>query len=217
MIHQRFMGPWQGAVMPRSPLIALALLAVAAPTAAQEAPPAASSTAGKPALLAADARKLAYDAGEIAKAADGAFGEASEAVGKVIERVFADLGEPNAYIVGREGAGAIVVGLRYGRGELHHKVEGTRTVHWTGPSIGPDFGGDGSRTFTLVYNLQDSNELFQRFPAVEGRAYLIGGVSANYHQRGDIILVPIRLGGGWRLGANVGYLKYTKEGRVFPF
>lgn len=208
--------------MNHRPIAAILLMALlAAPLSAQEQPAPAAAPQEQPApadpSLMADARQLAYDAGEIAKAADGAFGEASEAVGRIIERVFADLGEPNAYIVGREGAGALVVGLRYGKGELHHKVEGTRTVHWTGPSIGPDVGGDGSRTFTLVYNLHDSNELFQRFPAVEGRAYLIGGVSANYHQRGDVILVPIRLGGGWRLGANVGYLKYSREGRVFPF
>jgi hypothetical protein len=155
--------------------------------------------------------------GEIITAADSAFGEASEAVAKVVEKVFADLGKPNAYIVGREGSGALIVGLRYGQGQLHSKVEGERTVHWTGPSLGPDIGGDASRSFTLVYNLYDTEEIFQRFPAVEGRAYLIGGVSANYHQHGDIILVPIRLGAGWRLGANVGYLKYSKETRIFPF
>jgi hypothetical protein len=167
--------------------------------------------------LANDAKAAAYEMGEIAKAADGAFGEASAEVGKVIEKVFADLGQPNAYIVGREGGGALIVGLRYGQGVLHSKIEGERTVYWTGPSIGPDVGGDASRSFVLVYNLHDSEELFQRFPAIEGKAYLIGGVSANYHQRGDIILVPIRLGAGWRLGANVGYLKYSKEGRVIPF
>jgi hypothetical protein len=196
----------------------LALVLVAGPAVAQEAaptapPPAADS--GSP--LVRDARDAAYEMGEIVQAADGAFGEASEAVGQMIARVFADLGRPNAYIVGREGGGALVVGLRYGKGELYHKVEGTRTVHWTGPSIGPDVGGDASRTFTLVYNLNDTEQLFRRFPAVEGRAYLIGGVSANYHQNGDMVLVPIRLGAGWRLGANVGYLKYSREGRVFPF
>lgn len=208
------MGVCHGAPMIRTTLVTAvaSLLALAAHAQEAATPPPAEGNS-----LASDARALAYDAGEIAKAADGAFGEASEAVGKVIERVFADLGQPNAYIVGREGSGALVVGLRYGKGELHHKIEGTRTVYWTGPSVGPDVGGDGSRTFTLVYNLHDTDELFQRFPAIEGRAYLIGGVSANYHQRGDIILVPIRLGGGWRLGANVGYLKYSKDGRVFPF
>lgn len=167
--------------------------------------------------LANDAKAAAYEMGEIAQAADGAFGEASQGVAKVIEKVFADLGKPNAYIVGREGGGALIVGLRYGKGTLHSKVEGAQTVHWTGPSIGPDVGGDASRSFVLVYNLHDTNDIFQRFPAVEGKAYLIGGVSANYHQRGDIILVPIRLGAGWRLGANVGYLKYSREGRVLPF
>jgi hypothetical protein len=189
------------------PILLAALLIVAAPRAAL----------AQNESLGSDARAAAYEMGEIAQAADGAFGEASEAVGKVIEKVFADLGKPNAYIVGREGGGALVVGLRYGKGTLHSKVEGERTVHWTGPSIGPDVGGDASRSFVLVYNLHDTEELFRRYPAVEGKAYLIGGVSANYHQRGDVVLVPIRLGAGWRLGANVGYLKYSREGRVLPF
>lgn len=202
-------------IMKPLPFLALALFAFQAQAQAQ---PQEAAAAPPPAgQQRSDVAQAAYDAGEIAKAADGAFGEASEAVAKVIERVFADLGQPNAYIIGREGSGAVVVGLRYGKGELHHKVEGTRTVYWTGPSVGFDVGGDASRTFTLVYNLHDTNDMFRRYPAVEGKAYLIGGVSANYHQRGDVILVPIRLGAGWRLGANVGYLKYSREGRVLPF
>lgn len=175
------------------------------------------SAAAAQASFSSDAKAAGYEMAEIATAADGAFGEASEAAAKMIEKVFSDLGKPNAYIVGREGGGALIVGLRYGKGVLHSKVEGERTVHWTGPSIGPDVGGDASRSFVLVYNLHDTDDIFQRFPAVEGKAYLIGGVSANYHQRGDIVLVPIRLGAGWRLGANVGYLKYTREGRILPF
>lgn len=175
-----------------------------------------------PVLAAAGAPKsdipaAAYEAGEIVAAADKAFGTASEDVAKLIERVFADLGKPNGYIVGREGGGALLVGLRYGKGTLYSKVEGQRTVHWTGPSFGPDVGGDASRSFVLVYNLHDAEDLFRRYPAVEGKAYLVGGVSANYHRRDDVILVPIRLGAGWRLGANVGYLKYTKEGSILPF
>lgn len=184
-----------------------ALLIVATPTVAL----AQNETLGE------DAKAAAYEMGEIVEAADGAFGEASKEVAKVIEKVFADLGQPNGYIVGREGSGAFIVGLRYGKGVLHSKVEGERTVHWTGPSIGPDVGGDASRSFVLVYNLNDTEELFRRYPAVEGKAYLIGGVSANYHQRDNVVLVPIRLGAGWRLGANVGYLKYSKEGRIIPF
>jgi hypothetical protein len=176
-----------------------------------------SAVAAQNETLGEDAKAAAYEMGEIVEAADGAFGEASEGVAKVIEKVFADLGKPNGYIVGREGSGAFIVGLRYGKGILHSKVEGERTVHWTGPSIGPDVGGDASRSFVLVYNLNDTEDLFRRYPAVEGKAYLVGGVSANYHQRDDVVLVPIRLGAGWRLGANVGYLKYSKEGRIIPF
>jgi hypothetical protein len=198
----------------------------AAPPAAVDATPAPPATPVPPATSAApksdgslkgDAQAAVYEIGEITAAADGAFGEATEGVAMVIEKIFADLGKPNAYIVGREGGGAVVVGLRYGRGKLFSKVEGEREVFWTGPSIGPDIGGDASRSFVLVYNLHDTDEIFQRFPAVEGKAYLIGGVSANYHQRGNIVLVPVRLGAGWRLGANVGYIKYSREGRIIPF
>jgi len=209
---------------------ALLSAALAPAVAAQEAPPPAAAAqvpaaAATPAPVApksdgtlkGDAEAAVYEIGEITAAADGAFGEATEGVAMVIEKIFADLGKPNGYIVGREGSGAFVVGLRYGRGKLFSRIEGEREVFWTGPSIGPDVGGDASRSFVLVYNLHDTEELFQRFPAVEGKAYLVGGVSANYHQRGDIVLVPIRLGAGWRLGANVGYLKYTREGRVIPF
>ena len=185
-------------------------LAFAAPAFAQTAAPPAEQRQ-------LDPRAGTYDLKEMVTAADGALGQASESVATVVEKVFADLGQPNAYIVGREGGGAMIFGLRYGGGTLYSKVEGEREVHWTGPSIGPDMGGDASRTFTLVYNLNDTEDLFNRYPAVEGKAYLIGGVSANYHQRGNVVLVPIRLGAGVRLGANVGYLKYSKETRVFPF
>lgn len=206
----------------------LAALLVAAPAAAlaQEVPAANAAPAAAPAAavppksdgsLRGDAKAAAFEMAEITAAADGAFGEATEGVAMVIEKIFADLGKPNAYIVGREGGGAVIIGLRYGRGKLFSKVEGEREVFWTGPSIGPDVGGDASRSFVLVYNLHDTEEIFQRFAAVEGKAYLIGGVSANYHQRGDIVLVPIRLGAGWRLGANVGYIRYTREGRLLPF
>lgn len=188
-----------------------------APAAAQAQAPAGAAATAAEAGAAADSASATYEMGEILAAADGAFGEASESVAMVVERVFADLGKPNAYIVGREGSGALVIGLRYGRGKLFHKIEGERVVHWTGPSIGPDVGGDASRAFALVYNLNDTEDLFRRFPAVEGKAYLIGGVSANYHRRDGVTIVPIRLGAGWRLGANVGYLKYSKEGRIIPF
>ncbi len=219
MIQLQFMGLWHPSPMTIRLLSALLLAATPLPALAQEAetPPAKASAPKSDGSFKGDAEAAVFEIGEISAAADGAFGEATEEVGMVIQKIFADLGKPNAYIVGREGGGALIVGLRYGRGKLFSKVEGERDIFWTGPSIGPDIGGDASRSFVLVYNLHDSDEIFQRFPAVEGKAYLIGGVSANYHQRGDIVLVPVRLGAGWRLGANVGYIKYSREGRVIPF
>lgn len=158
-----------------------------------------------------------YDQESVLAAASGAFGKGAEEVGKVIEKIFADHGRPNGYIVGTEGGGAFIVGLRYGNGTLYHKVEGEQPIHWTGPSLGPDVGGDVSRTFTLIYHLYDTNDLYKRFPSVEGKVYLIGGFTVSYHQRDNVIVVPVRLGAGWRLGANLGYINFTKKRHYLPF
>jgi hypothetical protein len=96
-------------------------------------------------------------------------------------------------------------------------VEGERPVYWTGPSLGFDVGANGAKTFVLVYNLYDSEELFRRFPAAEGNVYVIGGFTASYLRRGDVVLIPIRLGVGWRLGANIGYMKFSKKSKILPF
>ncbi len=158
-----------------------------------------------------------YDKDTVIKSAEGVFGKGAEGVGKVVEKIFADLGRPTAYIVGQEAGGAFIGGLRYGDGILYHKVEGEQKIHWTGPSVGFDIGGDASKSFTLVYALNDTQDILQRFPAVEGKVYFIGGFSVNYHQRGNVILAPIRLGAGWRLGVNIGYLHYTKDRTYNPF
>jgi hypothetical protein len=158
-----------------------------------------------------------YDQKSVIGAAEGVFGKGTEGLGKVVERVFKDLGRPNAYISGREIGGAVIVGLRYGDGTLYHKVEGEQKVHWTGPSVGFDLGGDASKSFVLVYNLADTQDIFKRYPAIEGKVYFIGGFSVNYHQNGNVILVPVRLGAGWRLAANIGYIHYTKDRTYFPF
>ena len=158
-----------------------------------------------------------YDQETVLDEAKGFFGEGAEGLGKVIEKIFADLGRPNGYIMGDEAAGAFVVGLRYGNGELVHKIEGRRKVHWTGPSVGFDVGGNASRVFTLVYNLYDTEDLYRRYPEIEGTFYFIGGFGVNYQQRGDVILAPIRLGVGLRAGANVGWVKYSKKRRILPF
>ena len=197
-------------------LLSVLLLAAARPAGAQEAPPPPdlpTAVTATPATPPADA----YEEKDVIAAAEGVFGKGAEGAAKLIEKAFKDLGRPNAYIVGREASGAFVVGLRYGSGTLFSKIEGQMPVYWTGPSVGFDVGGDGSRVFTLVYHLDDSADLFRRYPAAEGKAYLIGGFTATYNQRDRVILVPIKLGVGWRLGVNAGWLNYTRESRLAPF
>jgi hypothetical protein len=165
----------------------------------------------------ASADQATYQEDDLIGAAEGVFGKGAEGLGKLIEDILKKQGRPNGYIVGREGGGAFVVGLRYGSGTLNHKVEGQKPVYWTGPSVGLDAGANAGSTFVLVYNLYDSEDLYRRYPAGEGAAYLLGGFNASYLRRGDIVLIPIRVGGGLRLGANVGYMKFSKKQRWLPF
>jgi hypothetical protein len=158
-----------------------------------------------------------YRKDDLIGAAEGVFGQGAQGLASMIEDLLKKQGEPNAYIVGREGSGAIGIGLRYGSGTLHHKVEGTRPVYWTGPSIGFDAGLNASNAFVLVYNLYDSEELFKRFPAGEGQAYLVGGFHVSYMRRGDVVLIPVRMGAGVRLGINAGYMKFSHEQNWLPF
>ena len=164
-----------------------------------------------------NATEQTYSKSEIAQAMEGFFAEASEVVASAVERTFNRYGRPNGYIQGEEGSAAFFVGLRYGYGTLHLKSGRTRVVYWQGPSVGWDVGGNASKVFTLVYNLHDIERLYQRFPGVEGSVYVIGGLSVNAQRSQDITLVPIRSGVGLRLGANVGYLQYTKEKGINPF
>lgn len=150
-------------------------------------------------------------------AAEGVFGKGSRGLAQMIEDVLRKQGEPNGYIVGREGGGALIVGLRYGSGTLYHKVEGQRPVYWTGPSIGLDAGANAGNAFVLVYNLYDTQDLFHRFGAGEGQAYLVGGFNVSYLRRGNIVLVPVRMGAGLRLGINAGYMKFSTKQKWLPF
>lgn len=158
-----------------------------------------------------------YDKENVMNAASEFFGGGSEALASVIEKAFNDLGRPNGYIIGTEVSAALIVGARYGDGTLSHKIEGDKRIYWKGPSIGIDVGANGSRVFALVYNLHDTEELFQRFPAVEGSIYYVAGVGMNYQQVDDIIIAPIRVGVGLRAGINLGYLHFTKERSWNPF
>lgn len=179
---------------------------------AAQAPEVADARPGVPA-----AGADTYGEDDLIGAAEGVFGKGAEGLAKLIEDLLRKQGEPNGYIVGREAGGAFIVGARYGSGTLHHKVEGTRKVYWTGPSIGFDAGANAGNTFVLVYNLFDTEDLYERFPAGEGQAYLVGGLTASYLRKGDIVLIPIRVGAGLRLGVNAGYMKFSKKQRWLPF
>ncbi|TGY89364.1 DUF1134 domain-containing protein [Marinicauda algicola] len=159
-----------------------------------------------------------YSRDEIVEATSDFFGVTAEAAASALERVFSDLGRPVGYIAGEEVSGAAGVGLRYGEGYLTLKGQpGSQKVYWTGPSIGFDAGGNASRVFTLVYNLNDVDRLYQRFPGVDGSAYFVAGMGVNYQRADDITLAPIRSGVGLRAGANVGYLAYSRERNWLPF
>lgn len=165
----------------------------------------------------ASADGTTYKEDDLIGAAEGLFGKGAEGLARLIQDILAKQGEPNAYIVGREGGGAFVLGVRYGSGTLFHKVEGQRPVYWTGPSIGFDAGANAGNTFVLVYNLYDTEELYERYPSGEGQAYLIGGFNASYLRKGDTVLIPIRVGAGLRLGVNAGYMRFSKQQRWLPF
>lgn len=174
-------------------------------------------TSADPAVAAAGDGSTTYKQDDLIGAAEGVFGKGAKGLAGLIEDLLKKQGEPNGYIVGREGGGAVGVGLRYGSGTLHHKVEGKRPVYWTGPSIGFDAGANAGNAFVLVYNLYDSQDLYHRFGSGEGQAYFVGGFNVSYLRRGDVVLIPVRMGAGLRLGANIGYMKFSEKQRWVPF
>ncbi len=158
-----------------------------------------------------------YSQNEILQAGHSFFGSVSKGLASVVEYAFQKSGRPNGYILGEDAGGAFIAGLRYGEGTLYTKDAGVHKVYWQGPSIGYDFGGEGSRTMVLVYNLRDPFQIYNRYAGVQGSAYFVGGVGIQYQTHGNVTLAPIRAGVGLRLGANVGYLKYTRSPTWNPF
>jgi hypothetical protein len=158
-----------------------------------------------------------YSMQEVIDAGHGFFGSTSGAIATAIENVFAKHGMPNGYILGEEGGGAFIGGLRYGEGTLATKNAGDHKVYWQGPSIGWDYGVDGNRTMMLVYNLPDVDTVYKRYFGVSGSAYVIGGVGVTALTNQGVNIIPIRTGIGARLGVNVGYLKMTRLPKVNPF
>ncbi|WP_415926943.1 DUF1134 domain-containing protein [Mesorhizobium argentiipisi] len=162
-------------------------------------------------------RAQQYTAQEIVDSGHKFFGETSGGLATVVEKIFASYGLPNGYLLGEEGSGALIGGLTYGEGTLYTKNAGDHKVFWQGPSLGWDFGGEGSRVMMLVYNLDDISSLYNRFGGVAGSAYVIAGVGFNVLQSNRVLLVPIRTGVGARLGVNLGYLKLTERPTWNPF
>ena len=169
------------------------------------------------AFSATASRAEQYSAQEIVDAGHTFFGETSGGLATLVEKAFSAYGLPNGYVLGEEGSGAIVGGLTYGEGTLYTKNAGDHKVFWQGPSLGWDFGGEGSRVMMLVYNLDDVSNLYNRFGGVAGSAYVVAGVGFNVLQNNRVLLVPIRTGVGARLGVNLGYLKLTQRPTWNPF
>ena len=190
----------------------------AAPAAAQTTPPpppaGVGPAPGPPPQRPSNDR---FSAGEVIDAGHHFFGGVSRGLASLIEKAGSQWGQPNGYILGEEAGGAFVGGLRYGDGTLYTKNAGDVRVYWQGPTLGFDAGADGARTMMLVYNLPRTEAIFERFGGIAGSAYFIGGLGMTALTSNDIVVVPIRSGVGLRLGANLGYLKFTPQPTWNPF
>ena len=171
-----------------------------------------AQSSGKP-----DPAQKTFTTRELIDSGHQFFGTISRGLAQAIEEATKRWGQPNGYILGQEAGGAFFGGLRYGEGTLYTRNAGDRKVFWQGPSLGFDFGGDGSRTMMLVYKLPTTDALFQRFGGIDGSAYVVGGFSMTALIADDIVIVPISSGVGARLGINIGYLKFTPESTWNPF
>jgi hypothetical protein len=158
-----------------------------------------------------------YSSIEVIDAGHRFFGTVSRGLAQIVEKAGSQWGLPNGYVLGQEAGGAMVAGLRYGEGILYTKNAGDLRVYWQGPSLGFDFGGDGARTMMLVYSLPATDAIYQRFVGIDGSAYFVGGLGMTALTFNNVVVVPIRSGIGLRLGANVGYLKFTPTATWNPF
>jgi hypothetical protein len=158
-----------------------------------------------------------YSSNEVLDAGHKFFGSVSRGLAQIVEKAGSQWGLPNGYVLGQEAGGAVVAGLRYGEGVLYTKNAGDLRVFWQGPSVGFDFGGDGARTMMLIYSLPATEAIYQRFVGIDGSAYFVGGLGMTALTASNVVVVPIRTGVGLRLGANIGYLKFTPTATWNPF
>jgi len=199
----------------RRKLVLIACLAVA--SAALAAWPARAQPAPAPPPAPGQAQVPTYSSNEVVDAGHRFFGTVSRGLAQIVERAGSQFGLPNGYILGQEGGGAFIGGLRFGEGTLYTKNAGDLRVFWQGPTVGWDFGGEGARTMMLVYGLPATDAIYQRFVGVDGSAYVVGGLGMTVLTFNNVVVVPIRSGLGLRLGANVGYLKFTDRPTWNPF
>jgi hypothetical protein len=195
----------------------LGLTAETAAAQTAEPPPPPSSVGPAPPPPPQPPASNQFSPNEIIDAGHHFFGGVSRGLASLVEKAGSQWGQPNGYILGEEASGAFVGGLRYGDGTLYTKNAGDVRVYWQGPSLGFDAGADGARTMMLVYNLPRTDAIFERFGGVAGSAYFIGGLGMTALTASDIVVVPIRTGVGLRLGANLGYLKFTSHPTWNPF
>jgi len=200
-------------------ILCAAALALGTPALAQTSGPTTDDmmTSSNAAPIAKKANPDGFTQQEIIDAAGNFFGKTSGSVGQAVERVFQDQGSPVGYIQGDEYAAAIGVGVRYGQGTLVMKDGQERKIFWQGPSIGLDTGGNASKVFTLVYNLENPDGIYRRYPGVEGAAFFIAGIAVTYQRAEGVTLAPMRTGIGFRAGVNAGYTAYSKRRRALPF
>ena len=195
-------------------VLVLASVASTAPALAQGNPPPPTNPAPQPQPRPQGGQ---YSSGEIIDAGHRFFGGVARGLAQIVEKAGSQWGLPNGYILGQEAGGAMAVGLRYGEGVLYTKNAGDLRVFWQGPSLGFDFGGEGARTMMLIYSLPATDAIYQRFAGLDGSAYFVGGLGMTALTFNNIVVVPIRTGVGLRLGANVGYLKFTPTATWNPF
>ena len=202
-----------------APLLAQANPPQGNPPQASPPPPSAPPVAQpqSPEYQAQQAQGPHYSSNEIVDAGHRFFGTISRGLAQIVEKAGSQFGLPNGYVLGQEAGGAVVAGVRYGEGILYTKNAGDLRVFWQGPSVGFDFGGEGARTMMLVYNLPATDAIYQRFAGIDGSAYFVGGLGMTALTMNNIVVVPIRTGVGVRLGANVGYLKFTPTATWNPF
>lgn len=158
-----------------------------------------------------------YSGDELVQTGGEFFGSVAQGLASLVERATSQFGLPNAYILGEEAGGAFFAGARYGQGTMYTRNQGEHQIFWQGPTVGIDFGGDGSKVMMLVYNLSSVQQAFGRYPGVDGSAYVVGGLGMTVIKYGDVVMVPIRSGVGLRAGVNVGYLKFTEQPTWNPF